>query len=58
MSRGDRREEIFKNDVDRQEFRKTLAEACPRTGFERDPLKLAMAARLRRGTTPCLPAGR
>jgi REP-associated tyrosine transposase len=34
MSRGDRREEIFKDDVDRQDFLKTLAEACQKTGFE------------------------
>jgi putative transposase len=30
MSRGDRREVIFLDDVDRQDFLKTLAEACPR----------------------------
>ena len=34
MSRGDRREDIFKDDVDRQDFLKTLAEACQKTGFE------------------------
>ncbi|MDB6032067.1 MAG: hypothetical protein JWM16_2405 [Verrucomicrobiales bacterium] len=28
MSRGDRREDIFLDDVDRQDFLKTLAEAC------------------------------
>ena len=28
MSRGDRREDIFIDDVDRQDFLKTLAEAC------------------------------
>ena len=28
MSRGDRREDIFRNDVDRQDFIKTLAETC------------------------------
>ena len=28
MSRGDRREDIFLDDVDRQDFIKTLAEAC------------------------------
>jgi len=34
MSRGDRREDIFRDDVDRQEFLKTLAEACQKTGFQ------------------------
>jgi REP element-mobilizing transposase RayT len=34
MSRGDRREDIFKDDVDRQDFLKTLAETCQKTGFE------------------------
>lgn len=34
MSRGDRRENIFIDDVDRQDFLKTLAEACQKTGFE------------------------
>jgi REP element-mobilizing transposase RayT len=34
MSRGDRREKIFKDDVDRQDFLKTLAEACQKTGFQ------------------------
>ncbi len=34
MSRGDRREDIFHNDVDRQDFLKTLAEACQKTGFQ------------------------
>ena len=31
MSRGDRREDIFLNDVDRHDFLKTLAEACLKT---------------------------
>jgi REP element-mobilizing transposase RayT len=34
MSRGDRRENIFRDDVDRQDFLKTLAEACQKTGFQ------------------------
>jgi putative transposase len=34
MSRGDRREDIFHDDVDRHDFLKTLAEACQKTGFE------------------------
>jgi REP element-mobilizing transposase RayT len=34
MSRGDRCEDIFLDDVDRQDFLKTLAEACQKTGFQ------------------------
>ena len=34
MSRGDRREDIFLDDVGRQNFLKTLAEACQKTGFQ------------------------
>src|SRR5512138_684624 len=34
MSRGDRREDIFLTDVDRQDFLKTLAEACAKTGWQ------------------------
>jgi REP element-mobilizing transposase RayT len=33
MSRGDRREDIFLDDVDRQDF-KTLAEACQKAGWQ------------------------
>ncbi len=33
MSRGDRREDIFLDDVDRQDFLKTLAEGCQKTGW-------------------------
>jgi putative transposase len=33
MSRGDRREDIFLDDVDRQDFIKTLAEACQKTDW-------------------------
>jgi putative transposase len=33
LSRGDRREDIFLDDVDRQDFLKTLAEACQKTRF-------------------------
>ena len=36
MSRGNRREKIFVDDVDRQDFIKTLAEAC-----QKDPLAAA-----------------
>ena len=34
LSRGDRREDIFLDDVDWQDFPKTLAEASQKTGFE------------------------
>jgi REP element-mobilizing transposase RayT len=34
MSRGDRKRAIYLDDVDRQDFLKTLAEACQKTGFE------------------------
>ena len=34
MSRGDRRENVFPDDVDRQDFLKTLAETCQETGFQ------------------------
>ncbi len=35
MSRGDRRENIYHDDVDRQDFLKTLAEACQKTDWQR-----------------------
>ena len=34
MSRGDRRESIYMDDVDRQDFLKTLAEACQKTDWQ------------------------
>jgi len=34
MSRGDRREKIFLDDVDRQDFIKTLSEACQKTNWQ------------------------
>jgi REP element-mobilizing transposase RayT len=34
MSRANGKGEIFETDVDRQDFIKTLAEACGKTGFE------------------------
>lgn len=34
MSRGDRREDIFHDDVDRQDFLKTLAETCLKADFQ------------------------
>jgi hypothetical protein len=60
MSRGNRREKRFLDDVDRQDFLKTLAEELSRRGWSRaeleqrcknDPDKLEIAARLRRETT-------
>jgi len=33
MNRGDRREPIFKDDVDHRRFLETLEEACEKTGF-------------------------
>jgi REP element-mobilizing transposase RayT len=34
MSRGDRREDISLDDVDRYDFLKTLAEACAKTSWQ------------------------
>jgi REP element-mobilizing transposase RayT len=34
MSRGDQREDIFLDDVDRRDFSKTLAEASQKTGWK------------------------
>ena len=34
MSRGNRRQNIYRDDVDRQDFLKTLAEACQKTGWQ------------------------
>ena len=34
MSRGDRQDAIYRDDVDRQDFLKTLAEACQKTGWQ------------------------
>jgi len=36
MSRGNRRAEIFLDDVDRHDSLKTLAEACQKTGWQRE----------------------
>jgi len=33
MSRGNRRQDISLDDVDRQDFLKTVAEACQKTGL-------------------------
>jgi putative transposase len=33
MNRGDRREEIFRDDADRESFLKTLGQACEKTGW-------------------------
>jgi REP element-mobilizing transposase RayT len=34
MSRANRRQDIYLNDVDRQDFLKSLAEACEKTGWQ------------------------
>ena len=34
MSRGDQREDIFFDDVDRHDFLRTLAEACQKSGWQ------------------------
>ena len=34
MDRGDRQERIFLDDLDRQDWLKTLAEACQKTGWQ------------------------
>ena len=34
MSRGNRRADIYLDDVDRQDFLKNLAEACLKTGWQ------------------------
>jgi REP element-mobilizing transposase RayT len=34
MNRGDRREEIFRDDQDRRRFLEALAEACGKTGWQ------------------------
>jgi REP element-mobilizing transposase RayT len=34
MSRGNRRQDIFLDDADRQDFLRTLAEACQKTGWQ------------------------
>ena len=34
MSRGERQDAIYLNDVDRQDFLKTQAEACQKTGWQ------------------------
>jgi REP element-mobilizing transposase RayT len=34
MSRGNRRQDIFLDDVDRQDFLKTLAEACQKADWQ------------------------
>ena len=33
MSRGDRREDVFKDDQDRHQFLQALGEACAKTGW-------------------------
>jgi hypothetical protein len=38
MSRGDRRENIFPSDLDRQDFLKTFAEGGQKMGFQCTPI--------------------
>ena len=49
MSRGDRREDIFLDDVDRQDFIKTLAEACQKTDWQMHKAAQVDAESSRRG---------
>jgi hypothetical protein len=66
MSRANGKGNVVETDIDRQDFVKTLAQACAKTGFEvhaywtecdleqcakSAPGKLALAARLRRETS-------
>jgi hypothetical protein len=52
ISRGDRRETIFDDDVDRQDFLKTLAETCQKTGSRETTLPTKMiAARVKLGSS-------
>ena len=34
MNRGDRREPIFRDDIERRSFLSTLGEACDKTGWQ------------------------
>jgi len=34
INRGDRREDIFRDDADRTRFLETLGQACPKTGWQ------------------------
>ncbi len=61
MSRGNRREDIFLGDVDRQDFFKTLAEACQKTDWRVHAYLvnyLAAPEHRRQWMRACLPAGR
>jgi hypothetical protein len=56
MDWGDRREDIFVDDVDRQDFLKTLAEACRKTRWQVHAYETTLpvkwiAARVQIGTT-------
>jgi hypothetical protein len=51
MSRGDRREKIFLDAVDRQDLRLGCKEADLKSRRKNDPDKLELGARLRRETT-------
>ena len=64
MSRGDRCENIFLDDVDRQDFLKTLPEACQKAGWQVHAYCLmgelgtskSANARLNQFMTPLLPS--
>src|ERR1051326_198132 len=65
MSRGNRRQDIYLDDVDRQDFLKTLAEACQKTAWQvhayclmsnHDPLA-HMRGQLRRLSRPAVICG-
>ena len=47
MSRGDRQEPIFLDDVDRQTFLRTLGEACEKTGWQTHAYPLYISVRRR-----------
>jgi len=54
MSRGNRRQDIFLDDVDRHDFLKTLAEACQKTGWQVHAYCLMEARRLEPGDEAAL----
>lgn len=44
MNRGDRREEIFLDDEDRQRFLTTLGESCVKTGWQVEHMNIVFRA--------------
>src|SRR5678815_4201072 len=57
LDRGDRREEIFRTDADRELFLKTLGEACERTGWRVHAWALISALGLTAEELPALAKG-